>query len=235
MFLPLVIIFVVLTSAYSAQNYHPDHLSRTWIRLQLSLLFKVKKFWPPAKREKGKAVHTTLLYISLLLLALSLDIESNPGPIQTQVYLEGNSTVFPYGSCEQPVTWSCKGVECDACFLWYHATVYPSQLLTGICIFRKYVGIDISSDLSWDTHINRISKKANNTLGFLRRNIKIHSESLKSSAYKVLVCPQLEYCSTVCCPFTDSNISKLEAVQRRAARWVKHFQCHRNDAVPTLA
>ena len=44
----------------------------------------------------------------------------------------------------------------------------------------------------------------------------------KSSAYKVLVHPQLEYCSTVWCPFTDSNISKLEAVQRRAARWVKH-------------
>ena len=59
-------------------------------------------------------------------------------------------------------------------------------------------------------------------LGFLRRNIKIHSESLKSSAYKVLVRPQLEYCTTVWCPFTDSNISKLEAVQRKAARWVKH-------------
>ena len=73
-----------------------------------------------------------------------------------------------------------------------------------------------------DTHINRISKEANNTLGFLRRNIKIHSESLKTSAYKVLVRPQLEYCSTVWCPFTDSNISKLESVQRRAARCVKH-------------
>ena len=24
------------------------------------------------------------------------------------------------------------------------------------------------------------------------------------------------------CPFTDSNISKLEVVHRRAARWVKH-------------
>ena len=69
----------------------------------------------------GKAVHTTLLYISLLLLALSLDIESNPGPVQTQVYLEGNSTVFPCGSCEQLFTWSCKGVECDDCSLWYHA------------------------------------------------------------------------------------------------------------------
>ena len=66
-------------------------------------------------------------------------------------------------------------------------------------------------------YINRISKKANNTLGF-----PIHSESLKSSAYKVLVRPQLEYCSTVWGPFKDSNISKLEAVQHRAARWVKH-------------
>ena len=101
-------------------------------------------------------------------------------------------------------------------------TVYSSQLHTGICIFSK---------ISWcrhlfrpfsQTHRNRISKKANNTLGFLRRNIKIHSESLKSSVYKVLVRPQLEYCSTVWCPFTDSNISKLEVVQRRTARWVKH-------------
>jgi len=47
----------------------------------------------------------------------------------------------------------------------------------------------------------------------------IHSES---SAYKVLVRPQLEYCSTVFCPFTDSNISRLGAVQRRAARWVNY-------------
>jgi len=60
----------------------------------------------------------------------------------------------------------------------------------------KYLGVDISSDLSCDTHINRISKKANSILCF-------HSESLKSSAYKVLVRPQLEYCSTVWCPLTD--------------------------------
>ena len=70
----------------------------------------------------------------------------------------------------------------------------------------KYLGFDISSDLSWDTHINRISKKTNNTLDCLRRNIKIHSESLKSSAYKVLVRPQLVHYSIVWCPFTDSQI-----------------------------
>ena len=80
----------------------------------------------------------------------------------------------------------------------------PTQYTLHNCILEsvssaKYLGVDISSDLSWDTHINRISKKANNTFGFLRRNIKIHPESLKSSAYKVLVRPQLEYCSTVWC------------------------------------
>ena len=37
----------------------------------------------------------------------------------------------------------------------------------------KYLGVDISSDLSWDTHINRISKKANNTLGFLGETSRI--------------------------------------------------------------
>ena len=71
----------------------------------------------------------------------------------------------------------------------------PTQYILYNCILEsvssaKYLGIDNSSDLLWDTHINRISKKANNKLGFLRRNIKIHSESLKSSAYKVLVRPQ---------------------------------------------
>ena len=99
----------------------------------------------------------------------------------------------------------------------------PTQHTFHNCILEsvssaKYLGVNISLDLSWDMQLNRISKKANNTLGFLRWNIKIHSESLKSSAYKVLVRPQLEYCSTVWCPFTDSNISKLEAVECRAAR-----------------
>ena len=64
----------------------------------------------------------------------------------------------------------------------------PTQYtLHNYCILEsvssaKYLGVDISSDLSWDTHINRISKKTNNTLDFRRRNINLHSESLKSSA-----------------------------------------------------
>jgi hypothetical protein len=85
----------------------------------------------------------------------------------------------------------------------------------------KYLGVDIANDLSWDAHINRSTKKANQTLGFLRRNIKVRSEPLKSMAYQTLVRPQLEYASEVWSPHTQNNIDQLESVQRRAARWVK--------------
>ena len=85
----------------------------------------------------------------------------------------------------------------------------------------KYLGVTLSNDLTWHTHIDNITKKANQTLGFLRRNIKVHSEKLKSVAYKTLVRPQLEYCSAVWSPHTGTLIDQIEAVQRRAARWTK--------------
>lgn len=41
----------------------------------------------------------------------------------------------------------------------------------------KYLGVDISSGLSWNSHIDRITANANRTLAFVKRNIrtkKIH-------------------------------------------------------------
>ena len=61
----------------------------------------------------------------------------------------------------------------------------------------KYLGVTIADDLSWSPHIDNTTKKANQTLGFLKRNIRVHNKDLKSIAYKTLVRPQLEYASTV--------------------------------------
>ena len=79
----------------------------------------------------------------------------------------------------------------------------------------KYLDITISDNLSWSPSI---SKKANQTLGFLKRNIKVHHKDLKSTAYTTLVRPQLEYASTVWSLHTATDITKHEAVQRMAAR-----------------
>ena len=83
----------------------------------------------------------------------------------------------------------------------------------------KYLGVTIADDLSWSPHIDNTTKKTNQTLGFLKRNIRVHNKDLKSVAYKTLVRPQLEYASTVWYPDHDKDINKVEAVQRRAARW----------------
>ena len=48
----------------------------------------------------------------------------------------------------------------------------------------KYLGVTIADDLSWSKHIDITTKKANQTLGFLKRNIRVHNKDLKSVAYK---------------------------------------------------
>jgi hypothetical protein len=60
----------------------------------------------------------------------------------------------------------------------------------------------------------------NSTLGFLRRNLKVSNQDTKTAAYKTLVHPTIEYCSSVWSPHTKDAINKIEMVQRRAARYV---------------
>ena len=86
----------------------------------------------------------------------------------------------------------------------------------------KYLGVNLSSDLRWNNHIDNITTKANRTLSFVRRNIKISSPRLRTQAYFSLVRPLLEYASPVWDPYTQDNINKIEMIQRRAARYVKN-------------
>ena len=52
-----------------------------------------------------------------------------------------------------------------------------------------------------------------------KKGYQVHNKGLKSTAYTTLARPQLEYASTVWSPHTATDITKLEAVQRRSARW----------------
>ena len=84
----------------------------------------------------------------------------------------------------------------------------------------KYLGVTKTSDMNWNKHINQTAGKANQMLGFVKRNIKTRSHNIKTKAYKALVRPRLEYCASVWDPHTQSAIQKIEMVQRRAARYV---------------
>lgn len=84
----------------------------------------------------------------------------------------------------------------------------------------KYLGVTFRDNLKWNSHIDNMTSKANQTLGFVRRNLRISSPVIKERAYKGLVRPKVEYASTVWNPYTVHHTHKIEMVQRRAARWV---------------
>ena len=49
-----------------------------------------------------------------------------------------------------------------------------------------YLGVDMSSSLSWNSHIDRVVNNANRTLGYIRRNIKCQNTDVRESAYNTL-------------------------------------------------
>ena len=72
-----------------------------------------------------------------------------------------------------------------------------------------YLGVTITSNLTWNSHVNKVVAKANRTLGFIKRNLYSCSKNVKNMAYKTLVRPTMEYCGSVWDPSTKELTQKL--------------------------
>ncbi|VDI07519.1 Hypothetical predicted protein [Mytilus galloprovincialis] len=75
-----------------------------------------------------------LAYLSLLLIITSNDIDLNPAL---------KTTIFPCGTCDEPVTWAEKGIMCDTCNQWYHVSC---QSMSS----RTYNILAEDSAIAWD-------------------------------------------------------------------------------------
>lgn len=80
-------------------------------------------------------------------------------------------------------------------------------------------------------HLENIAEKALKKLFFLKRTLRHADRDTKLLAYVTLVRPILEYASIIWFPFTDSGISTLERVQRKAIRFI--FNRYRRLDSPT--
>ena len=76
------------------------------------------------------------------------------------------------------VTGSRKTVKTDY--------VLHGQVMESVPCAR-YLGVDISSGLTWNSHIDRVTANANRTLGFIRRNIKAKMPKVREAAYNTLL------------------------------------------------
>jgi hypothetical protein len=87
---------------------------------------------------------------------------------------------------------------------------------------NPYLGVQISSDLKWSIHINNVCKKANATLGILRRNLRNVPETCRKTTYVTLVRSIMEYRATIWNPYLKGDIDKLERIQNRSIMFAKH-------------
>ena len=82
----------------------------------------------------------------------------------------------------------------------------------------RYLGVEISHNLSWRNHIEAVVAKANRAGAFVARNLQGCPEQVQAHCFRGMVRPVLEYASSVWDPHQQYLIDLLESVQRRAAR-----------------
>ncbi|KAK2193267.1 hypothetical protein NP493_16g06060 [Ridgeia piscesae] len=73
-----------------------------------------------------------------------------------------------------------------------------------------YLGVQISNTLNWTAQCNSVARKAQQTLGVIRRNLNKCPTHIKSIAYTTLVRPILEYASASWDPHCLKHIKTLE-------------------------
>jgi hypothetical protein len=99
----------------------------------------------------------------------------------------------------------------------YHLDLFPINKVQE----EKYLGVLMTSSLSWDSHIQRISAKANRMLGLLKRTCPLLTQvHVRRTLYLALVKSQVFYASEVWSPHQSNLKIKLEQIQKRATRWI---------------
>ena len=100
----------------------------------------------------------------------------------------------------------------------------------------KYLGVYLNNKLSWHDHIDYICNKANRLLGFLKQNLHSCHKHFKEYVYKQFLLPSIEYCCAIWDPHHQNDISKLEMIQHRAARFVlnKSWNRHHRDSITDM-
>ena len=86
----------------------------------------------------------------------------------------------------------------------------------------KYLGITITSDLSWSQHVGITCSAAKRQLGLIHRRLHHAPTSVRRKIFTSVVLPKLEYCCAVWDPHLKKDISALESVQKFAGRVITH-------------
>ena len=98
------------------------------------------------------------------------------------------------------------------------------------CDSVSYLGVTINKHLSWSSHVASIAAKARRNLSFIRRNLYNCPQHIKERSYLAIIRPSIEYASCVWDPHVNTDIKRLEQIQRSAARYTLSKPYNRRDS-----
>jgi Reverse transcriptase (RNA-dependent DNA polymerase)/Endonuclease-reverse transcriptase len=85
---------------------------------------------------------------------------------------------------------------------------------------QRLLGVNLTCDLRWGVHTDKVRAKAAQNLGFLSRNLHGCTSRVKRMAYLSLVRPTMTFGLPAWHPTTVENTKKLERVHKRAQRFI---------------
>lgn len=99
----------------------------------------------------------------------------------------------------------------------------------------KYLGVTITSNLSWAHHIGQVIAKASSKLWSLRRTMTHCTSETKLAAYKSLIRPLLEYADILWDPYSQSHVDQLESIKKKSLRLIYNSYGKDSHVTPLYA
>ena len=100
---------------------------------------------------------------------------------------------------------------------------------------EKDLGVIVSSNFMWDRQVDALLSKASSRLGLLKRTIHfIRCQKQRRAFYLAIVRSQFEHCAQVWRPSSETQINKLERIQRRAVKWILSEEDHSYNDIEYL-
>ena len=86
---------------------------------------------------------------------------------------------------------------------------------------EKDLGVVMNRTLNFTEHATSLFNKANQRFGILKRTCHfVHNKNKKRALYLAMVRSIFEHCPTVWRPSSNTVISRLESIQKRAIKWI---------------
>jgi len=87
---------------------------------------------------------------------------------------------------------------------------------------ERYIYPQSSNDLSWADQVNYTVQKAWRALNFIMHIVKRGNKNTKILSYTSLLSPILEYGAACWDPYRECQVSALDRVQNKSAKFAQH-------------